>query len=378
LILKHSISADGNGGCPLNRFSSGHQGTEGAGSLLGGPPLSSQFPVTMSDHYLSVRSKVVKWILEVCRHFSFDRLTSHAAVHYFDRLQPNSSTTREGWIVDTVCCIAIASKYFEREDKQVKYSELFEIAQGQVGSRTGERGGGGAFKSKHTEHTRINVRDRELSVLQRLQWNLDANVPLKFLLYHTIYRGGILKSDDVIQARSSKPLQEAGEEKSRLLVMEAIVQRAHILCDHCIASNKYLRYFASDIGKAVIYVARRETQELQSPIWSSTIRTDVGSIDNACIADIIAQLQDDFRGEKREATIEAPDSLSASVGAPYQPKIAIDLLTTVGRGNSVAAAVSHISEHAHAHMHTGTGVAPTGAPALALAQWAHLARVGAR
>ena len=47
--------------------------------------------------YLKHRGVVVEWMVDVCEYFNLHPTTSHGAVAYLDRLQPNEKFSRYEW-----------------------------------------------------------------------------------------------------------------------------------------------------------------------------------------------------------------------------------------------------------------------------------------
>lgn len=105
------------------------------------------------------REKVVDFIAEVCEEFSLQTQTTGLAVHYFDRCM--SAPPDTGFPVELVglVCILIASKFVETKVPAVK--ELCLISQ--------------------NEYSRQDVKDAEITLLERLKWELHAATPHSFL-----------------------------------------------------------------------------------------------------------------------------------------------------------------------------------------------------
>jgi Cyclin, N-terminal domain len=67
------------------------------------------------DMYLKYRKTVFEWMLDVCRYFNMDPITTHGAMAYLDRLQPNEMYSRFEWQMLAICCILISAKFNESE-----------------------------------------------------------------------------------------------------------------------------------------------------------------------------------------------------------------------------------------------------------------------
>ena len=93
-------------------------------------------------------------MVDVCEYFTLDPTTTHAAIAYLDRLQPNEKFSRFEWQMLAICCILIASKYNECEDHVPDLSTLEEITQQSIPNET--------------------VLNYELWALKRMGWRLNG------------------------------------------------------------------------------------------------------------------------------------------------------------------------------------------------------------
>jgi len=111
------------------------------------------FPET----YLKYRKVVGEWMVDVCEYFTLHQTTTHAAICYLDRLQPNEKFSRFEWQMLAICCILIASKYNESEEHVPDLSTLEEITQQTIANET--------------------VLNYELWALKRMGWKLNGTRP---------------------------------------------------------------------------------------------------------------------------------------------------------------------------------------------------------
>ena len=51
----------------------------------------------LRDAYVKHRKVVVEWMINVCQYFNLHPTTTHGAIAYLDRLQPNERFTRHEW-----------------------------------------------------------------------------------------------------------------------------------------------------------------------------------------------------------------------------------------------------------------------------------------
>ncbi|RYH20692.1 hypothetical protein EON65_22755 [archaeon] len=68
-------------------------------------------------------------MIDVTEYFSLHITTTHAAITYLDRLQPNEQFSRYEWQMLAICCIVIASKFYECEEHVPPLRKLEEVAQ---------------------------------------------------------------------------------------------------------------------------------------------------------------------------------------------------------------------------------------------------------
>ena len=100
-------------------------------------------------------------MVDVCEYFTLHATTTHAAIAYLDRLQPNEKFSRFEWQMLAICCILIASKYNECEDHVPDLSTLEEITQQTIPNDT--------------------VLNYELWALKRMGWKLNGEYILLML-----------------------------------------------------------------------------------------------------------------------------------------------------------------------------------------------------
>jgi len=122
-------------------------------------PLQIAFPPVDSLLTPDAREKVVDFMAEVCEEFALQTQTTGLAVTYFDRCM--SAPVVADCPVELVglVCILIASKFVETKVPAV--NELCLISQ--------------------NEYSRQEVKDTEIMLLHRLEWELHATTPHSFL-----------------------------------------------------------------------------------------------------------------------------------------------------------------------------------------------------
>jgi hypothetical protein len=102
-------------------------------------------------------------MIDVCEYFNLHITTTHMAISYLDRLQPNEKFSRFEWQMMAICCIIIASKYNECEEHVPSLRKLSEITQQRITNKI--------------------LLDYELFALKRMFWKLNGK-KLNFILFY--------------------------------------------------------------------------------------------------------------------------------------------------------------------------------------------------
>lgn len=126
------------------------------------------------EAYLKYRQIVAKWMMDVCEYFGLHVTTTHAAIAYLDRLQPNDNDSRLEWQMIAISCIMVSSKYLESKDIVPDLATLEKITQQEI--------------------TKENLLKYELKTLSRLDWILDVKTAMAFLSYYSSV--GVVYPDD--------------------------------------------------------------------------------------------------------------------------------------------------------------------------------------
>jgi hypothetical protein len=95
-------------------------------------------------------------MVDVAVYFNLHATTTHAAVAYLDRLQPNEKFSRYEWQMLAICCLLISSKYNETEENVPGLRRLEEITQQSIANST--------------------ILNYELWALKRMGWKLNGNL----------------------------------------------------------------------------------------------------------------------------------------------------------------------------------------------------------
>lgn len=238
---------------------------------------------TFRDTYLRYRKVVAEWMVDVCDYFTLHATTTHAAIAYLDRLQPNERFSRFEWQMLAISCILIASKYNECESHVPDLSTLEDITQQSISNET--------------------LLNYELWALKRMGWKLNARTPVAFLSCHYVNNNGLVKTDDVFRAAGLSQVDARAEARNKVKVL------SNSIATTCMLNTEFKHYVASDVAVAISYVAREQIG-LSSPVWTHTLEQDVGSCDNSEVQEIILKLQE------QAANPPAPPAVAASMMAP--------------------------------------------------------------
>jgi hypothetical protein len=224
--------------------------------------------------YLKYRKVVAEWMIDVCEYFTLDMTTTHAAIAYLDRLQPNEKITRFEWQMLAIACIAIASKYNESEDDVPDLATLEEITQQRI-----------------TNETLLNY---ELYALRKMHWKLNARTPMHFLA--TAMVGGLVAPSE----SSFLNNQDNMSLNDKYITAENVVHHhAKRIAHNVILDAEMKGYVANHMACAIAYVARYKHQV--SPVWNNNLTETLGDPSQSNVQEIInalfkrTDLVDEFR-----------------------------------------------------------------------------------
>lgn len=102
-------------------------------------------------------------MIDVADYFNLHPTTTHSAIAYLDRLQPNERFSRFEWQMLAICCLLISAKYNECEEHVPTLKSLEEITQQKISNEC--------------------VLNYELWSLKRMGWKLNGkkNSSIKLL-----------------------------------------------------------------------------------------------------------------------------------------------------------------------------------------------------
>lgn len=212
----------------------------------------------MCATYVKHRPVVAKWMVNVCDHFHLHPTTTHLAISFLDRIQPNDKFSHFEWQLVATCCILIASKYNECE------SHVPDLKTLEVTTRT---------SIPHATLLRY-----EIWTLKRMGWKLHGRTPMSFLA--SFLSLGVVFPADRYQPLNA-PIAVALPD-ALLLVVSAML---YLCSSLCITHPQLKSYMASDQAAAMVYIARRNCCVV--PVWCPELALITGFADVAPLALLI-------------------------------------------------------------------------------------------
>jgi len=187
-----------------------------------------------SESYIKYRRVVVEWMVDVAEYFNLHLTTTHAAIAYLDRLQPNEKYSRFEWQMMAICCLIISSKYNECEEHVPPLHKLEEITQQAMSNEC--------------------VLNYELWALKRMGWKLNARTPMAFL-------------DSYMSLARCMP-DASAEHMSCFSCpdFEASVAR---MATKCMIDHSFKALPASAIATGIIYFTREIN--MCEPLWTTAL-----------------------------------------------------------------------------------------------------------
>lgn len=189
-----------------------------------------------TDSYIKYRRVVVEWMVDVADYFNLHMTTTHAAIAYLDRLQPNEKYSRFEWQMMAICCLIISSKYNECEEHVPALHKLEEITQQAM--------------------TNECVLNYELWALKRMGWKLNARTPMAFL-------------DSYIYLAQRLPEDPAYPINPSSFASPEFYTSVTSLATKCLFDHSFKPLAASAIATGILYYVRETAGCV--PIWTHTL-----------------------------------------------------------------------------------------------------------
>lgn len=170
------------------------------------------------ETYLKYRRVVSEWMIDVCEYFNLHLTTTHAAIAYLDRLQPNERYSRYEWQMLAICCILISAKYNECEEHVPDRATLEDITQQRIPNET--------------------ILSYEMFALKRMGWKLNARTAMAFL--SSYMELGLICEGDLRSCQNSLHHQIRSYASSAIL------------------DANFKSFKCSDVACAIIYISRED------------------------------------------------------------------------------------------------------------------------
>jgi hypothetical protein len=197
-----------------------------------------------SEAYLKFRNVVCEWMIDVCEYFHLHITTTHAAICYLDRLQPNEKFSRFEWQMMAICCIVIASKYNECEEHVPPLKQLGEITQQQIENSI--------------------LLEYELFALKRMAWKLNVRSSVAFLCSYV--EMGLLTKEDIhllLHRQEDASNEQQGDENSAdnamkvAMMIRAMRHKIQKLSTKVLLDARFKSIQCSAVAAAIMFYARR-------------------------------------------------------------------------------------------------------------------------
>lgn len=205
-------------------------------------------------------------MIDVCEYFNLDITTTHAAIAYLDRLQPNEKFSRFEWQMMAICCILISSKYNECEEHVPPLRKLEEITQQRIGNDV--------------------LLNYELYALKKMSWKLNGIISslvyfcssTYFLLSLHVARTvtafmasydklGLLTIEET-DAMSSSAITNTED------ILAEMKETWHRMCSKVLLDPKFKNLHCSSVAAAMVYYVRTLCYPPSSPsmpMWPEKI-----------------------------------------------------------------------------------------------------------
>ena len=175
-------------------------------------------------------------MIDVCEYFNIHQTTTHGAMAYLDRLQPNEKFSRFEWQMLAICCILISAKYNESEEDVPDLASLEDITQQKI--------------------TNDIILSYELWALKRMGWKLGVRTVMAFLSTYTA--SGIIFPEDYSSNLSIKSQIEKILDKQLIALATLVTLDSH-----------FKAIPTSILASAILFIARRNLN--LKTIWNEEL-----------------------------------------------------------------------------------------------------------
>lgn len=211
---------------------------------------------SFSGAYLKYRQVVAEWMVDVADFFDLHPTTTHAAIAYLDRLQPNEKFSRFEWQMLAICCMLISSKYNECEEHVPGLHRLEEITQQTISNES--------------------VLSYELWALKRMGWKLNARTTVSFLSCYSAL--GVVFPSDIWHNTESENSDLSVSTKSSTKgtinkedLRNKLERDMFSLATKCVLNVKFKPMQGSIVACAIVFYCRSKRGVI--PAWRPELTT---------------------------------------------------------------------------------------------------------
>jgi Cyclin, N-terminal domain/Cyclin, C-terminal domain len=165
-------------------------------------------------------------MIDVCEYFNIHPTTTHGAIAYLDRLQPNLMFSRFEWQMLAICCILISAKYNESEEDVPDLATLEDITNQKISNDS--------------------VLNYELWALKKMGWKLSVRTPMAFLSCYLSV--GITSESDFHTGYSTASKRE---------IDSVLEKQINALATLTALDAQFKEISASELAASIVFVARR-------------------------------------------------------------------------------------------------------------------------
>mmetsp|Transcript_4720 Transcript_4720/g.6477 ORF Transcript_4720/g.6477 Transcript_4720/m.6477 type:complete len:329 (-) Transcript_4720:566-1552(-) len=271
-----------------------------------------------SEAYIKYRKVVAEWMVDVADYFNLHPTTTHSAIAYLDRLQPNERFSRFEWQMLAICCLSISSKYNECEEHVPSLKSLEEITMQKISNEC--------------------VLNYELWSLKRMGWKLNARTAVSFLSSYLVV--GVVYPDD-------KQIQTGTKTVS--ITPASIQSGVFNLATKCILDSRFKGILASATASAILYYIRNSFGI--QPIWrreltfltGHDLANDANMQHALILIDVMIKESLDSEDKEVASILAAVDAISLTPNSNITTQMTPDQCNKENKKPSVESELSPVS-----------------------------------
>eukprot|EP00823_Brevimastigomonas_motovehiculus_P004215 TRINITY_DN271_c1_g2_i1.p1 TRINITY_DN271_c1_g2~~TRINITY_DN271_c1_g2_i1.p1 ORF type:complete len:524 (-),score=173.15 TRINITY_DN271_c1_g2_i1:627-2198(-) len=187
--------------------------------------------------YLKYRRVIVDWMSQVGEEYKLTPQTIHMSVNYLDRILSRTPVPKTTLQLLSMCCILVAAKHEELEDKVPTLDDLNECAS--------------------NAYTTDSIKQMEVQVLSALSWRLSDITIAHFLDFYL--HQGIVFTDDLMDGKLV-------DERA----VHYVKKYSDFFSELCLQAHEFTQYLPSILAAAIIASSRRAVHI--DPIWTTHLQ----------------------------------------------------------------------------------------------------------